>query len=84
MAMPARSTDPVEAMLARDTAVDHDEARFRGQRVFDLARRLVSTLDARGLLRGSAQDATVELFHPIADDLYGNAAIDIPALRGRS
>lgn len=75
-------TDPVEAMLAQETAVDHSKAKWRGERVLGLCDRVASTLDAQGLLRASRDDVRAELFHVIADDLYGDAAIDVPTLRG--
>lgn len=81
MAAIATSTDPVKAMLDAETAQDHAKAKGRGVRVLGLALSLASALNAAGLLRGSTADAAAEMFHPIADELYGSAAIDVPTLR---
>lgn len=78
---PHLDPDPLETLLADEATADHAHAKRRGERVQLLAESLASTLHARGLLRGSKDDAVVELFGPLADDLYGNAAIDTPTLR---
>lgn len=75
--------DPVAAMLAEETAADHARARFRGERVAHLADAVINALRASGS-QLDPDEARVTIYHTIADALYGDAAIDIPTLRGRS
>ena len=74
--------DPVDEMLNVDARIDHEQAVRRGQRIYLVADAAVADLIGRGLLQtASADDARVALFTIIADDVYGNAAIDVPPLR---
>lgn len=83
MAYEARSQyeygDPVSETIAREERTDHHLARARGERLELLTAAIVSGLDARALLTDRAV-ATVIVFHLLADHLYANAAIDLPAL----
>lgn len=68
--------DPVAEVIARDERSDHHRATARGQRLLLIADSVVSRLDWR------LQDPTTargEIFHVLADALYGPAvAIDLP------
>jgi len=75
-----RHEDPVERLLADDAAADHAQAKTRGERVRDLADAIAVELHGRGMLHASRRDTRAAIFHILADDLYGNAAIDIPNL----
>ena len=79
---PGVSPDPAEAELDEEPAVDHAKAKARGERVLGLAERIASTLQARGGLRASEAEVRVAIFHVIAEELYGRAAVDVPTLRG--
>jgi hypothetical protein len=69
--------DPVLEALARDEHTDHHRARARGQRLLGIADSLVSVLEATGRL-DDPDAARGDIFHVLADALYGNDAIDIP------
>lgn len=61
---------------------DHAQAARRGQRLVDLADACILELLAGGLLPAArCDDARVALFTVLCDDIYGNAAVDIPRLR---
>jgi hypothetical protein len=70
--------DPVAEQVDRAEQTDHYRATARGRRILLLADSLVDRLIGRGLLVPGAADARRELFHALADTLYGNAAIDLP------
>ncbi len=74
------SADPLEAMIAEETAADHARATMRGQRVADLADSLITELIAAGI-QLDRNDARVAMYHVLVDALYAGAAIDIPTLR---
>ena len=65
---------------AAEEARDHLLAHARGLRLVGLSEAIVSRLDGAGLLT-DREDATVLIFHVLADLLYGNASIDVPTLR---
>jgi hypothetical protein len=69
--------DPVHEAIGREEHSDHYRARARGQRVLLLADRLVIILQAQALLT-DPDVARRKLFHALADDLYGNGALDVP------
>jgi hypothetical protein len=69
--------DPVHEQLTREERRFHNHAAAHGQRVLLIADSLVSVLDARGLLTDPAA-ARREIFHTVADHLYGVQALDIP------
>jgi hypothetical protein len=69
--------DPAFEEVARAERTDHHHAAAHGQRVLLIADSLVSVLDARGLLTDPAA-ARREIFHVLADALYGVQAIDVP------
>lgn len=71
--------DPVEQVIAAETAADHKRAKARGLRVLELTDVALGALDGHGLLRDQEQ-ARVVVFGAIADALYGNLSIDIPTL----
>jgi hypothetical protein len=73
--------DPVEAMLDDERQADHAQAARRGERLARIADAVASNLHARGILT-CTDDLRGALFHALADELYGNAAIDVPTLRG--
>lgn len=76
------SLDPVDALLAAEVATDHAQAKVRGARLLRVANRVIDEMQARGVLRASADDVRGTIFHALADEFYGNAAIDVPPLRG--
>ena len=67
-----------------DPILDEREiARRRGERVRDLADTIIAEFLVAGFLSPTwADSARVVLFHVLADNLYGNAAIDIPPRKG--
>jgi hypothetical protein len=69
--------DPVLEALARDEHTDHHRARARGQRLLGIADSLVSVLVATGRL-DDPDAARGDIFHVLADALYGVQAIDVP------
>lgn len=68
---------PQTEEIARATTHDHARAGERGERVRDLADAILTELRAYGLVSDVAR-ARPLIFHVLADDLYGNRAIDIP------
>ena len=77
--MPAQ-LDPVEAMLEQEARADHARAKGRGERLRLMADGIVNNLIASGALQAQhARQARVETFHQLADELYGNQAIDGPS-----
>lgn len=77
----ALALDPVEAVITAETKADHSKAKQRGERVAALAWCIASELDANGMLRGSAADARVQIQRIVAEDLYGNQAVDLQGVR---
>jgi hypothetical protein len=75
--------DPAEAALAQETRADHERAKDRGERLRILADGIVSELNAEGLLRPGHARARRLIFHQLADELYGNQAIDGPSTAWR-
>lgn len=73
--------DPVEALIAAEARADHAKAKSRGVRVALLAQSIASDLNAEGLLRGAESDVIVRIQCRLAEDLYGNAAVDLPGVR---
>jgi hypothetical protein len=69
--------DPVAEQITRDERTDHHHATARGQRLLRLADHLVAALQASCTVTNVAA-ARAEIFHVLADDLYGNAAINTP------
>jgi hypothetical protein len=69
--------DPVVDELAREEHTDHHRAPARGRRVLLMADSLVSVLHVSGQLRDPEQ-ARGDIFHVLADALYGVAAIEVP------
>lgn len=79
------SPDPLDVMLEQSATQDHAKAAQRGERVLRVTNAAINGLISRGLLAPADEDdARVAVFSLIADDLYGNAAIDVPRLRRRS
>lgn len=77
--------DPIETMLADETARDHALAVTRGQRLERLAGAAITRMVASGSLpAGSAHDAFAAIVRAAADEFYGNAAIDVPTMRRSS
>jgi hypothetical protein len=81
MALESRSHyefgDPVHEQFARDERTDHHRATARGQRLVRLADHLVAALQASCTVTNVAA-ARAEIFHVLADNLYGDDAIDTP------
>lgn len=76
------AADPLDIMLAEETAADHAKARARGERIERIADAAVNFMIAEGRLPSHlADDMRVAVFRAVADDFYGNAAIDVPNLR---
>lgn len=72
--------DPLDVVMAREERMDHAQAERRGQRVRDLAEAVVAALMGPGLLPAAHRaQAVIVAVHILADDLYGNAALDLPA-----
>jgi hypothetical protein len=69
--------DPVHDDLAKAEQTDHYRAFARGRRVLLLADGLVGALEAQGLVRDGVSARRV-IFCGLADELYGNAGIDVP------
>jgi hypothetical protein len=69
--------DPIADVIAREEHTDHHRAAARGQRLLVLADHLVAALQASCTVTNVAA-ARAEIFHVLADDLYGNAAINTP------
>jgi len=69
--------DPVFETLARAEQRDHEMATARGHRLILLADRAVDALVGRGVLT-EVMIARRELFHLLADALYGCASIHVP------
>lgn len=82
MARAGLSPDPLDVMPAEETAADHAQARARGERIERVADAAVNFMIAEGRLpAGLADDMRVAVFRAVADDFYGNVAIDVPNLR---
>lgn len=75
--MPTLLTED-EAYLAAETARDHDRAKARGVRLAALTDAVLAHLQSRGITLDPSA-VRQGLFHALADELYGNAAIDIPS-----
>jgi hypothetical protein len=73
--------NPVDREVADDAARDHAQAGARGRRVLDLTNAVLSALQATGLIVFDPDEARVAIFSVLAEDIYGNAAVDIPTLR---
>lgn len=76
-----RAADPVDFLIEQETKADHSKAKSRGERVSLLAQSIASELHASGMLRGAECDARVRIQVILADDLYGNAAVDLAGVR---
>ena len=68
--------DPVEHRLAVEAHADHERAQARGQRVREIANRIVSDLHAVGVLHDLDRARPV-IYGALVDALYGNAAVDL-------
>jgi hypothetical protein len=60
--------------------IDHARAGERGERLRQLLNAIVRVLMAHGMYGSDLAGAKPEIFHVLADDIYGNRAIDIPDL----
>jgi len=67
-----------EDETARATAHDHARAGERGERLLTLTNAIVSALVGSGIHVYHAPQARRLIFHVLADDIYGNRAIDLP------
>jgi len=72
--------DPAFDAIAKAETTDHYKATARARRLLLLADHVVGVLDAQGLI-GDPATVRAEVFHALADDLYGTAAIDLPDFR---
>ena len=74
--------DPLDIALARARDIELAHAQQRGARVLDLTDSVLSLLVAAGWMAPQfVDDARPVVFHELADDIYGNLALDIPPLR---
>lgn len=68
----------VRLRLDNDSRLERDP-EARGQRLAELSTRIVAELQTLGVPLGDLYaSARRTAFHILADDLYGNASIDIP------
>jgi hypothetical protein len=72
--------DPRDVQLEADTWADEVHARKRGARVQLLTEALISELLAGGDTPLDLDNLRARFFHRIADDLFGNQAVEIPNL----
>jgi hypothetical protein len=70
--------DPRDLQLDADTWADEVNARKRGARVQLLTEALISELLAGGDTPLDIDNLRARFFHRLADDLYGNGAVEIP------
>lgn len=84
--MSARSERAATALAERDeidrlNVADVARAKARGERVLGLCNDIIARLDLYGYLHGvDTADLRREMFHVIADDLFGHLPVDIPNL----
>lgn len=79
------AVDPLAEMLAQEAREDHAKAKGRGERILRCADAAVNGMLAEGRLSSVlADDARIAIVRAIADEFYGNAAIDMPTVRRSS
>lgn len=72
------AVDPHTKAILDETRRDHAKAAQRGERIAALTETVLNALMATGRVRGLDASLRPVLFHVLCDDIYGNAAIDIP------